>query len=103
MASAHAGNALKGGKMGQSGLQPGLVAVAGPGAGESCDGELPGLQSTAVVAMAVVVKTLTNNLASLDDNASMTELEGGVEGLLEAQILVVVSLHCRVTGIQVEW
>lgn len=54
-----------------------------------------GLQdAAAVISRATIVEALADDLASLDDNAAMAVMEGGLGSLLEAKIQVLVSLHC---------
>ena len=56
-------------------------------------GQAAGLEDAAVVAGAIVVEALADDLASLDDDATVAEVERREGGLLEAEIEVVVGLH----------
>lgn len=50
--------------------------------------------AAAVVSRAAIVEALADDLASLDDNAAMAVVEGGLGSLVKAKIQVLVSLHC---------
>lgn len=56
-------------------------------------GEATGLESAAIVAGAVIIEALADDLAALDDNAAVAEVEGRERGLLETEIEIVVRLH----------
>jgi len=49
---------------------------------------------SAIVARAVVVEALPDNLAALDNDAAVAMMQRRLRGLLEAEIHVLVDLHC---------
>ena len=56
--------------------------------------EAAGLERAAIVAGAVVVEALPDNLAALDNDAAVAMMQRRLRGLLEAEIHVLVDLHC---------
>lgn len=107
VAAAHAGDGLEGDEVAGGGgglvlpllllllLLRLLLVVRERAARECGHGELARLQGAAVVAAAVVVEAVADHLAALDDDAAVAVLERGAEGLLQAQVLVIVRLHCE--------
>lgn len=71
------------------GLRPGRV-----GEGTRGDGQAAGLEGAAVEPRAVVVEALPNHLAALDNDAAVAIEEGRLSGLLEAEVQVLIGLHC---------
>ena len=70
-----------------------LALVLGLVNGEGLAGQVASLQSTAVKAGTVIVETLADHLAALDDDAAMTLTQGRELGLLDTQTEVIVELH----------
>lgn len=72
-----------------------LRQAGGPG-GAGAVLDAAGLEGAAVVAGAVVIEALADDLTSLDDDAAVTVAKGGESRLLQTKIHVPVSLHCGV-------
>ena len=53
--------------------------------GGAAASQLPGLESPAVEAAAVIVEALADHLAAADNDAAVAIVQGGLAGLLEAQ------------------
>lgn len=51
------------------------------------------LESSPVIAGAIIIKTLTNNLSTADNDASMTIMKRGQSSLLDAKGEIIISLH----------
>lgn len=62
--------------------------------GERLARQSAGLQSPTVEPRAVVIESLADHLAALDDNAAVAVVQRRELSLLEAQVEVSVSLHC---------
>jgi len=55
--------------------------------------DLAGLECAAVETGAIVVETLSDNLATANDDAAMAVVKWGLRGLLEAESEIIVGLH----------
>lgn len=66
-----------------------MDGVEGEGGGR----ETAGLESAAVISRAIIVESLADDLAALDDDGAMTEAQRGLGGLVEAEVEVQISLH----------